>query len=173
MNERYLSNASDIFPDSASYTTVINAWSRSRDKDAVDRAEELIRRCEESFEQGNVDAKPNALTYNSLINCYAKSRLRGASEKALGVLSKMKKMSLADGVGDSNPDVVTYTSVIDTLAKEKSEKAAEVAISLLEELETAYAENPGDRRLMPNIRTYTSVSTQRWIPIRMFRLSSE
>jgi pentatricopeptide repeat protein len=155
MAKRYESGTSDVSPDSATYTTTINAWARSREIDAVERAEEILEMCEESFKLGNIHAKPNTLTYNSMINCYSKSRL-GASDKALAMLQSMKERSQA-GAEWCSPDVVTYTSVIDTLAKEQTAEATEMAEKLLEELENANLESPDHERLKPNIRTYTSV----------------
>ena len=70
----------------------------------------------------------------------------------------MKQKSQEKGFKDCHPDVVTYTSVIDTLAKEASLEASEKAEALLEELELSY-DQTSDPRLKPNIRTYTSVST--------------
>jgi hypothetical protein len=70
----------------------------------------------------------------------------------------MKKLALESENEDCRPDVVTYTSVIDTIAKQSSLEASEKAELLLEELETAYRESL-DPRMKPNIRTYTSVSS--------------
>jgi hypothetical protein len=156
MEQRYAAGLSNVHPDATSYTTVINAWARSRDKDAVAQAEEVLRWSEEAHRSGIADAKPNALSYNSLINCFSKSYHSSASSRAVAVLNQMKEMSLEDGCDDCRPDVVTYTSVIDTLAKQSSYKASEDALHLLEELESAY-EEASDPLLKPNIRTYTSV----------------
>ena len=156
MTKRYESGESDVTPDAASYTTTINAWARSREIDAVQRAEEVLQWCEESFKLGNARARPNTLTYNSMINCYSKSRV-GASDKALAMFESMKDRSQA-GAEWCAPDVVTYTSVIDALAKEQTAEATETAEKLLHELEIANSESPNSERLKPNVRTYTSVS---------------
>ena len=97
MTKRYEAKTSNVPPDSATYTTTINAWARSKEPDAVDRAEEILAWCEESFALGNHYAKPNSLTYNSLINCYSKSNSASAAEKALEVLELMKEKSTKDG----------------------------------------------------------------------------
>lgn len=159
MTKRYEAKTCDVPPDAASYTTAINAWARSREPDAVERAEEILSWCEESYRNGNLKAKPNSLTYNSLINCYSKSSMSSAAHKAMEVLETMKEKSKLEGFEDCRPDVVTYTSVIDALAKQKTAEAAEKAIQLLEELEQAYEQSPDGQRLKPNVRTYTSVST--------------
>ena len=158
MTKRYEAKTSNVPPDAATYTTAINAWARSKEPDAVDRAEEILAWCEESYALGNSQAKPNSLTYNSLINCYSKSFSANSAEKAMGVLDLMKEKSRMEGFEDCRPDVVTYTSVIDALAKQKSVEAGEKAIALLDELERAYEESQGDELLRPNVRTYTSVS---------------
>lgn len=155
MMKRYESGTSDVAPDAASYTTAINAWARSREIDAVERGEEVLGWCEQSFKLGNARAQPNTLTYNSMINCYSKSK-GGASDKALALLESMKERSKA-GAEECSPDVVTYTSVIDALAKEQTAEAAAKAESLLDELENANSASSDNERLKPNIRTYTSV----------------
>lgn len=161
MTKRYEADKTNVSPDAASYTTVINAWARSREPDAVERAEEVFKLCEKSYRKGNHRVKPNTLTYNSLINCYSKSSDADASEKALGLLETMKEKCKAEGFEDCFPDVVTYTSCIDALAKRKSVEAAAKAESLLEELENAHKDAPDDHRLKPNVRTYTSVSERK------------
>ncbi len=158
MGMRYDAETSDVSPDAASYSTAINAWARSRETDAVERAEEILASCEESYRLGNRKAKPNTLTYNSIINCYSKSNVASAAEMAISMLESMREKCTTEGFEDCCPDVVTYTSVIDTLAKQKNAKAAEKAIVLLEDLESAYKISPEDQRLKPNVRTYTSVS---------------
>jgi len=162
MTKRYESGMSDVSPNAATYTTTINAWARSREMDAVERGEEVLQLCEESFRLGNTHAQPNTLTYNSMINCYSKSK-GGTSTKALAILESMKEKSQR-GEESCLPDVVTYTSLIDTLAKEQTVAATTIAESLLQELEEAHSKSPHDERLKPNVRTYTSVSSK-------FRLS--
>jgi len=157
MMKRYDANNTIVAPDSASYTTVINAWARSRERDAIERAEEIFQLCEESFQRGNQRAKPNALTYNSLINCYSKFNDGHASKKAIELLETMKERSRTEEHEDCHPDVITYTSVMDALAKRQSVEAAAKAEALLEELENAHRNAPGDQRLKPNVRAYTSV----------------
>ena len=58
---------------------MINAWSRSRESNAVKRAEEVMKWAEEAQEHNHL-VELNALTYNSMINCYAKSNNPEAGE---------------------------------------------------------------------------------------------
>lgn len=158
MEERHETSPSNVAPDATSYTTVINAWARSREKDAAIQAEQVLQKAKESFAAGNELARPNALTYNSMINCYAKSNDRNASKKALTTLDLMKEICQTEGFEDCHPDVVTYTSAIDCVAKTRVAEAADNAEKLIQELEFLYEESDGDSRMKPNMRTYTSVS---------------
>jgi len=154
MEQRYNANRTDIHPDATSYATVINAWARSRERDAVERAEEAMERANQAH-MNCPNLYPNVMTFNSMINCYAKSNLPDASDRAIRVLEEMKEKCKVEAYRECRPDVVTYTSVIDTLSKAGTLEASEIALSLLSELETEYIQTK-DHTLKPNIRTYTS-----------------
>ena len=141
-----------------SYTSVINAISKSGDVDAPRRAERML------VQMTKLDnVSPNRLTYNSVINCWCRSakRWRGpgssgttarginedegaAARGAEAVLMKMKELSRA-GVPGVRPDSVTYTTVINTLANAGGKGAARRAEEILQMMEMGVKENEKKR----------------------------
>ncbi len=53
------------------WNILIKAWGRSKTVDSVQRAEEILIRLEEEYEQGKSKVKPDITTYSSVINCCA------------------------------------------------------------------------------------------------------
>mmetsp|Transcript_10992 Transcript_10992/g.16192 ORF Transcript_10992/g.16192 Transcript_10992/m.16192 type:complete len:1021 (-) Transcript_10992:273-3335(-) len=151
-----------ITPDVTTYTSVINAWARSREKDAASRAESVLKRMEKASssslsakeknsKSANFAARPTVLSYNTVLNAWAKSSYPEAADRALSLLKQLE-----DGKRGVRPDVFTYTSAIDALAKSGTKKSAEKAEEILEKMEALYNET-GDDKVRPNVRTYTSV----------------
>lgn len=68
--------------NTVTYNTVLNAFAKSRDKDAPYRAEALLNRMQAEYEAGNENVMPNAISFSSLLNSWAKSGLEGAAERA-------------------------------------------------------------------------------------------
>lgn len=66
MIQRYQSNPSeneDLKPNTHVFNTVINCWSKSRDKDAAYKAEEMLVAMGRLQKSGIPDLKPDAFTY--------------------------------------------------------------------------------------------------------------
>ena len=135
---------------------VLKACARSRDPDAIHRAEDVFSEYQEACEDDKSSICHNAFAYNSMINCYAKSRDPDAGKRALELFETMKVNAGEPGWELCFVDVFTYTSLIDAISKQQSLEASEMAISLLEEVEESFAKT-GDVRVEPNIRLYTSV----------------
>jgi chorismate mutase len=77
MQELFESGNLDVKPDTICFSSVINAWARSRHRAAPQRAEAILNRMQELFESGNHDVKPNTICFNSVINAWAKSGSSG------------------------------------------------------------------------------------------------
>ncbi len=135
---------------------VLKACARSRDSDAINRAEAVFFEYQEACESEKSELSHNAFAYNSMINCYAKSNHPDAGERAVNLFETMKSNLGKPGWELCFLDVYTYTSLIDVISKKESYEASEQAISLLEEVEESFAKT-GDFRFQPNIRLYTSV----------------
>jgi hypothetical protein len=184
---------------SAASSSPTSASNKRMVTDAVGRAERLLGRMERSGPDG---AKPNALSYNIVIHALAQEQRvrdrasRGASgpsiaasaaplgvidpaERALDVLSRMKRLSREEGRSECDPDVYTYAGVCDALAKVATPEASRRAEDLLLELEDRYRSSRSNQHwnnsaddcdemeeglssryslgLKPNLQLYTSV----------------
>jgi len=56
-----------VKPDTVSFTSVIDAWAKSKDPDAPQRAEIVLNRMQELFKSGYPDMKPNTVSFNSVL----------------------------------------------------------------------------------------------------------
>lgn len=80
----------------------VNALAKSRNADAVARAEEIVRKVEQ------LDyVYPNSILYNSLIDCVVKSRLRDNASQAEEILRRMEYLHRA-GNTDVKPNAYAY-----------------------------------------------------------------
>ena len=143
--EQYLLSNLDK-ADVVSVTKVVGAWSRSRDRNAPARAEELVSKITQIANDDNrLDLRPNAYTYNALINCFAR---RGMTDKAEEYLEVVQNLP---GV---QADAVTYNSVINAHATSRRGKrdGADRALELLEEMKASQ-----DKNVQPDAITYGSV----------------
>ena len=143
--EQYLLSNLDK-ADVVSVTKVVGAWSRSRDRNAPARAEELVSKITQIANDDNrLDLRPNAYTYNALINCFAR---RGMTDKAEHYLEVVQSLP---GV---QADAVTYNSVINAHATSRRGKrdGADRALELLEEMKSS-----DNRNVQPDAITYGSV----------------
>lgn len=79
---RRMAESGQVQVNTVTYNTVLNAFAKSRDKDAPYRAEALLNRMQAEYEAGNENVMPNAISFSSLLNSWAKSGLEGAAERA-------------------------------------------------------------------------------------------
>jgi len=146
MIQRYQSNPSenaDLMPNTHVFNTVINCWSKSKDKDAAYKAEEMLVAMGRLQENGLPDLKPDAFTYTAVIDAWAKSGTRGSASRAEELLNQMESKYLA---GDLNlkPNTFTYNAVINSLAKSGESGAAEKAERVLENMVNRHRTGAGN-----------------------------
>ena len=141
MYEVHASGNLDVKPNTVVFTSVAQAWSNSRDKDAVRRIKSIIDWMEELTEQGYEDVRPNQFTYNTLIRAIARSEDRDKIEKAVQVLRGMQRYQ------DVEPNTFTYNAVLSACAFTRGEiserqNAFKTAVVIFEEaLEKAQPED--------------------------------
>jgi len=89
-----------------SITSVISAMTKSKEMDAPNRAEKLLR------DMGTTDScgelAPNRVTFNSVLNSWAKA---GSPDRAEEILFRMEELS-KQGTPDIAPDAISFTTVI-------------------------------------------------------------
>ena len=121
-------------PDIVSWNSVLNAWARSPEKDAPQRAIDLVL---VELEHG---LEPNIISFNTLIWTFAR---RGMLKEAGEVMDKMQTRY---GV---EPDTITYNTLLYAL-KDDAVKAEQLLLKMI----TLCDENPS---LKPNTITFNTV----------------
>jgi len=130
--------------DVVSYTSVINAYSKTGGEHAAKRAQSLLD------EMQNEDVEPNAQTFNSAITAWSRSGSSAAGKKADGLLKKMEELQI-------KPSAKVYTSVISAWSKSQEPGAALRAEILLKVMQAFYKK--GNDSMKPNCFTFTAVIT--------------
>ena len=108
-----------VQPNGRTYTTVMDAWSRSHlgCTDSARRAHTLLKEMEE-LSAGDPDSpvKPNYVSYSTVINAYALSKTEPLkAHKAFSLLNRMNRLTKG-GYTDVRPNRVTYNSVLNACA---------------------------------------------------------
>jgi hypothetical protein len=97
-------------PNELSYGVVLEAWSKSRDRDANNRIEALL----ESMKTSRY-ATPDRVSYMYALNGWANARTPGASQKAYSILQEMLAL-YKEGNEYVKPDQSNFTKVMVALA---------------------------------------------------------
>ena len=126
-------------PNTIQLTQIASAWSKSGDKDAGIKAEELLTRLENLYDEyREPKMRPNALTYTAVINAWARSRTFGKALRAVSVLQKMKR-AYKSGNDGAVPNVNAYTAVLNACAftvgdAQERKEAMQIAATAYKEL---------------------------------------
>jgi hypothetical protein len=104
-----------IKPNSRTYSSVMDAWSRSSGcADSAERANALLVELEEMVTEDE-SMKPNCVSYSIVINAYALSKTEPfKAHKAFSLLQRMVELSKDDP--NVLPNRVTYNSVLNACA---------------------------------------------------------
>ena len=146
-----------VAPNAICFSTVLTAWSRSKDPDSAKRAIAIFERMEEAYENGQENARPNSYCYNATMNAIAKScSLADKAEMSYQLLQRMVEAHKKDP-RFATPSVTSYSTVLNACAytegsPEQKKEAFRIARTTFAEfLESDY----GD----PNVVTYVNFLT--------------
>ena len=116
--ERSFSSQAPFKPNIRTYSSVIDAWSRSKCPTAAIRAQANLNEMEKIYERtGDRSIQPNTVTYSTVINAYARSRnMENKASAALQVLKRMQQVYDSGENEQAKPSVVTYNSVLNACA---------------------------------------------------------
>jgi hypothetical protein len=128
------------------FNVVINAYAKSNDRFAADKAHRLLRNMQDSQH-----VKPDVISYTSVMECYSKSADPNASVAALELLETCFEKSATDP--SLRPNLRTFTMAISALAHCPRQGNAAKARDLLTRLVELY-ETTGDSSLKPNEYPY-------------------
>ena len=81
---------SEVEANTIAFTSVCDAWSKSKFDDAANKIEQLIGWMKELHLKGHDDVYPNEYTYNFLLKAISRSRDPNKAIIALNVLNRMK-----------------------------------------------------------------------------------
>lgn len=104
-------------PNATTYALCIRAWALSSNEKKLRYARDILNRCEDAFERGNVSAKPTTATYNGVIYACrfpvitANTTGTMAAELAIETFNRLRQLEYAE------PDEMTYTNLLQVLAR--------------------------------------------------------
>jgi pentatricopeptide repeat protein len=101
-------------PDAYCFSSVLFAWSRSKDPNAADRAEIILVRMHEMNQANELDQPPNVFCYTNVLSCLARSKKARSAHRALTILKAMQK----EKNSSITPNLVSYNNVINAFANE-------------------------------------------------------
>ncbi|KAL7472126.1 hypothetical protein ACHAXS_012456 [Conticribra weissflogii] len=138
---------------------LVDAWSRSGERDAASMALALLNRMEELRDASNIEAKisPDVRTYTKVISAISRSGRQTAGEEAEAVLERMIAYSKSIVSSDVNlaPNTLTYTYVADAYARSHSPRSPENAQRIVDKMEQLRFN--GDPEVRPTARAWNSV----------------
>jgi hypothetical protein len=140
-------------PDTVSYSTLLDTWSKSVDKYAAERCERLLQALEQRCLTPHATMELNISYYNIWINALSRSGAKSAGTKAENILRRVEELQ-ASGY-NIQPDLITYNSILNAWAKSSDLRAASNAEALLGKMERLHEQNKLDFR--PDSISYTTV----------------
>lgn len=168
--------ANVILPDTTSYNSVMDAWSKSRDLAAPDQVEELLQQLRERQQQ-QPHLRPDTFSYNAVVDAYAYSIRPDRLERLHAIWDEMRLLSttttttaaVAAAAATTSTaansavraTVRTINSILHAYSKaglEHPEQAETLSVKVLEifrDMKDTYkrTNNPSDQ---PDVVTYTT-----------------
>jgi len=153
---------SNAKPTVESFSTVLKAWSKSKAKDAPERATALLERMKDTTNM----IQPNMVSYTTVMDCWAKSGRYDSGEQAEEILREMEELSSeSPKYAHLQPNIISYNTVINAYANIGN---AEKAESILDELcigalvqnikkSGIQQQHHQGEKAKPNVRTFTTV----------------
>jgi pentatricopeptide repeat protein len=113
-------------PTLATFTTVLDAWAKSKSNQAGQHAQSILVKMQQLYEAGLLETPPDRKSWACVLQCWATT---GNVEEAQAVLSRMK--------ADSNlvPGLIEYTAILQAWSRSNHPQAPERAMSFMEEME--------------------------------------
>jgi hypothetical protein len=130
-----------IRPNHISYSAVIDAWAKCRGEGSAKRAEAVLRRMQQKYEDGDESVRPSGVTYAVVINAIARSYdYPNKAQKAFDFLSRLHALYRTTRDPSFQPNTPAFTSCLSACAYTSSLEERPVALNVLrqtmEELET-------------------------------------
>lgn len=143
-------------PDRKVYTAALKAQWLSGELDAVAKCQDILRRMEQAYQSGNIQAQPDAHAYTILLNAIARQSQSqqqqdsDKAEQAWQILQVMIRAFHENGDLFIRPTPYTFAAVLNAVAhstskeKETQQRLVQIALSVLNLLESDDYEGPND-----------------------------
>jgi len=145
-------NSSSGFPNSATFSNVVLAWAKNKDKESAEKAHEMLLEIIDHYHKGNFpgDGEPELIAFNGVLSAYARC---GRAEKAEEVLWLTDRLS--NSCKFLAPDVVTYNTVLHSYIRcRDKKKALDKILSITEYMDQSKEEKP---EIKPDGFTYSTI----------------
>jgi len=153
MMELYNKGLGHVKPTNAVFNCVLNAWSRSKEAGAAQKAEKVFQWMEEQYRAGDALVRPNQVSLCAVLNAWANHAENGGAERALQIWEHMD--SISDEERGFRPSIAIPNTVIKAVARSKDPDAVRKAEGILLRVEEDY--RSGKSSLRPDVTTYSSV----------------
>ena len=106
-------NQINLKPDIISYSTCINAWSKSRCYDKAEKAYTVLKRLERAYEMGIIESSLNIFPYNGVLNACAFTKGDSKNrKKAFTIAESVFRDAIATNRKDVQADEITYATML-------------------------------------------------------------
>ena len=160
MAETVLSNAQSyseidasvvVNPNVITYTSCLDAHTKSDHPRALENAEYFLRRMIDSFRSGEGKVGPTTKTFNCIIGAWARSDRENRAEKAQSWMNLMEELAKKESF-KCRPNSETYNFCIDAWSHSNATNATARATRLLHKMEQVYEK--GDKFTRPSGFSY-------------------
>eukprot|EP00957_Ditylum_brightwellii_P182624 13910660-Ditylum_brightwellii.AAC.1 len=116
MERRYRDGDNDFKPNTRTFTSVIDAWAKSGEPGAAQRAEHILNTMQSLYESSNdLDIRPNVHTSNAVMNvrnamACAFTRIEQDRPEALAIAFRI--FDWLSSQKDMDPDAYTFTILL-------------------------------------------------------------
>lgn len=140
-----------VSADTTSYNLVLDSYAKSRDFQAGKKANNLLKKMEEIFINGNKDVMPDSFSYSTVIDAITTTRSDNGviAEDVLGRMEKLCELH-----GGKTPDTAVYNSLMNVYSTKGDNKSVQRTEALLHYMEESYL--AGNENVKPNIISYNT-----------------
>jgi hypothetical protein len=139
-----------VAPTFITLTNVMNAWAKTRSKDASKRAVDLLRKMQQLYNDGIINVTPNVICYSLVLESLAHQRTLSSAIEAEAMLREMQ----ASSDPTIHPNVVSYNCVIKAWSYSGYPGVFTKATALLREV---IDQSKNDKTMKPNAKTFGGV----------------
>ena len=147
---------SPAVPDADCFDIVLRTWSKSSNKDAPFKVEELIMKMDSLYINGNESAKPSCMSFNQVLSAWSKSNELRAAQRAEEILNHMEKLSNLEGGEAIKPNIASYSLVVGAWSKTPGNDKGRRAELMLRQMEKQYMHHQSEA-LRPDSIIYNLV----------------